>query len=63
MAKLSVKELVEAIDTDAANDAVAGIKSRLDSLPFAAPELWPGNIQQIVAHMNALATALQIDKL
>jgi hypothetical protein len=56
--KLTVQELAERVDIEAAQEALRGLKSKVSSLGFAAPEVFMVHMADIAELMNALATAL-----
>jgi hypothetical protein len=52
------RAVVEAIDFEAAKDAVAGIRSKLNSMAFAAPETMDIHAQDLEEFMEELGKAL-----
>jgi len=56
--RLTIQELAERIDTEAAEAALDGLRSKIQSLGFAAPEVFIVHMADIAELMNALATAL-----
>lgn len=56
--KLTVQELAERVDIEAAQEALRGLKSKVSSLGFAPPEAFMLHIADIMELMNDLATAL-----
>jgi hypothetical protein len=56
--KLTIQELAGRVDIEAAQEALRGLKSKVSSLGFAAPEVFMVHMADIAELMNDLATAL-----
>ena len=56
--KLTIQELAERVNIEAAQEALRGLKSKVSSLGFAPPEAFMLHMADIVELMNDLATAL-----
>ena len=52
------KEILDAIDLDAARDAIKKLDSQIETMSYAPPEGMAEQLRMVAGHMNELAVAL-----